>query len=315
QMLPNYLRFVRGVVDSDDLPLNVSREILQSNRQVDRIKGALVKRTLDILDRVAGDADAAKYLGFWAEFGNVLKEGIVEDASNRERIARLLRFPTTQSSKADELHSLDDVIGRMKVGQEAIYYLTADGWNAAKNSPQLEALKARGVEVVLMHERVDEWMIGYLSEYAGKPLKNIAKGDLELDELPEDESVKQQREEAAEQVKGAVDKLKAALGDRVADVKLSTRLTDSASCLVLGEHDMALHMQRLLKAAGHDAPAGKPTLEVNPRHALVKRFDAETDDSKSSDLALLLLEQAQLAEGAQLDDPAGFLKRVNGLIG
>lgn len=315
QMLPNYLRFVRGVVDSDDLPLNVSREILQSNRQVERIKGALVKRTLDILDRVAGDADGSKYLGFWGEFGNVLKEGIVEDASNRERIAKLLRFPTTQSANADELHSLDDVIGRMKLGQEGIYYLTADGWNAARNSPQLEALKARGVEVVLMHERVDEWMIGYLSEYAGKPLKNIAKGDLKLDELPEDESSKQAREEAAEQVKGAVEKLKTALGDRVADVKLSTRLTDSASCLVLGEHDMALHMQRLLKAAGHDAPAGKPTLEVNPRHALVKRFDAETDPGRASDLALLLLEQAQLAEGAQLDDPAGFLKRVNSLIG
>src|SRR5690606_9629728 len=184
-------------------------------------------------------------------------------------------FPTTQSATADELHSLDDVIGRMKVGQDAIYYLTADGWHAARNSPQLEALKARGVEVVLMHERVDEWMIGYLGEYAGKPLKNIAKGDLKLDDLPEDETVKQEREEAAEQVKGAVDKLKAALGERVADVKLSTRLTDSASCLVLGEHDMALHMQRLLKAAGHDAPAGKPTLEVNPRHALVRRFDAE----------------------------------------
>ncbi|HPF73422.1 MAG: molecular chaperone HtpG [Rhodanobacteraceae bacterium] len=315
QMLPNYLRFVRGVVDSDDLPLNVSREILQSNRQVERIKGALVKRTLDILDRVAGDEDGSKYLGFWGEFGNVLKEGIVEDASNRERIAKLLRFPTTQSANADELHSLDDVIGRMKLGQEGIYYLTADGWNAARNSPQLEALKARGVEVVLMHERVDEWMIGYLSEYAGKPLKNIAKGDLKLDELPEDESSKQAREEAAEQVKGAVEKLKTALGDRVADVKLSTRLTDSASCLVLGEHDMALHMQRLLKAAGHDAPAGKPTLEVNPRHALVKRFDAETDPGRASDLALLLLEQAQLAEGAQLDDPAGFLKRVNSLIG
>ncbi|MEZ5438674.1 MAG: molecular chaperone HtpG [Lysobacteraceae bacterium] len=315
QMLPNYLRFVRGVVDSDDLPLNVSREILQSNRQVERIKGALVKRTLDILDRVAGDADGSKYLGFWGEFGNVLKEGIVEDASNRERIAKLLRFPTTQSANADELHSLDDVIGRMKLGQEGIYYLTADGWNAARNSPQLEALKARGVEVVLMHERVDEWMIGYLSEYAGKPLKNIAKGDLKLDELPEDESAKQAREEAADQVKGAVEKLKTALGDRVADVKLSTRLTDSASCLVLGEHDMALHMQRLLKAAGHDAPAGKPTLEVNPRHALVKRFDAETDPGRASDLALLLLEQAQLAEGAQLDDPAGFLKRVNSLIG
>lgn len=330
QMLPNYLRFVRGVVDSDDLPLNVSREILQHNRQVERIKGALTKRTLDLLERLASDdavpadqgkeaagkegeskAGQGKYASFWGQFGNVLKEGVVEDTGNREKIAKLLRFPSTRSERPDQLVSFDDYLARTKGGQEAIYYLTADGWNAARNSPQLEALKAAGIEVLLMHERIDEWMVGYLSEYAGKPLRNIAKG-----ELPEDLLKATQQDVKADADKAAplVERLKALLGERVRDVRVSRRLTESASCLVLEEHDMALHMQRLLKAAGQEFPGSKPVLEVNPAHPLLVRLQAEADDGRATELALVVLEQAQLAEGVPLDDPAGFVKRVNALL-
>jgi molecular chaperone HtpG len=299
QMLPNYLRFVRGVVDSDDLPLNVSREILQNNRQVEKLKSALTKRVLDLLEKM----EPEKYLAFWKAFGAVLKEGLAEDHANRERIAKLLRFASTRSADASTLVSLDDYIARMREGQEAIYYLTADGWNAAKNSPQLEALRARDIEVLLLHERIDEWMIGYLHEYAGKKLQHVAKGELPLDDGAEHEV----KSKAAE---GVVAKLKEALGDKVKDVRVSRRLTDSPSCLVLDEYDMALHMQRLLKSAGHDVPAAAPVLEINPSHPLLQRFER----SGNADLALLLFEQAQLAEGAALDDPAGFVKRMNALL-
>lgn len=312
QMLPAYLRFVRGVVDSDDLPLNVSREILQESRQVERIKGALTKRVLDLLDRLAKD-EPEKYAGFWREFGTTLKEGVAEDAGNRERVLKLLRFPSTRSENAEQLVSLDEYIGRMVAGQEDIYYLTADGWNAARNSPQLEALKARGVEVLLMHERIDEWMSGYLHEYAGKRLRNVAKGELDLDKLG-GQVDKAAREQAAKDAEGVVARLKGILGDAVKDVRVSARLTTSPSCIVLDEHDMALHMQRLLKAAGHDAPAGKPILEINPEHALVKRLAGEADDARAADLGWLLLEQAQLAEGGVLDDPAAFIARTTRLI-
>lgn len=299
QMLPNYLRFVRGVVDSDDLPLNVSREILQNNRQVEKLKAALTKRVLDLLEKM----EPEKYLAFWKQFGTVLKEGLSEDSANRERIAKLLRFASTRGDEADALISLDEYLGRMQEGQDAIYYLTADGWNAARNSPQLEALRARGVEVLLLHERIDEWMIGYLHEYAGKKLQHVAKGDLAFDDSAEHEV----KSKAAE---GVVAKLKAALGEKVKDVRVSRRLTDSPSCLVLDEYDMALHMQRLLKAAGHDLPSAAPVLEINPAHPLLQRFE----ESGNADLALLLFEQAQLAEGAALDDPAGFVKRMNALL-
>jgi molecular chaperone HtpG len=311
QMLPNYLRFVRGVVDSDDLPLNVSRELLQDTRQLEKLKSALTKRVLDLLEKIARD-DAEKYVAWWREFGALLKEGPAEDASNRERLAKLLRFASTHADSADALVSLDDYIARMKAGQEAIYYLTADGWNAAKNSPQLEALRARGVEVLLLHERIDEWMVGYLHEYAGKRLQHVAKGELALDALGSDD--KASREASAKAAEGVVAKLKATLGDKVKDVRVSSRLTDSPSCLVLDEYDMALHMQRLMKAAGHAVPASAPVLEINPAHGLVQRFDAEADAPRAADLALLLFEQAQLAEGAALDDPAGFVRRVNGLL-
>jgi molecular chaperone HtpG len=312
QMLPAYLRFVRGVVDSDDLPLNVSRELLQDTRQLDRLKAALTKRSLDLLEKLSKD-EPEKYLGLWREFGAVLKEGLAEDHANRERLAKLLRFASTHDDQPEVLVSLDDYVTRMKPGQEVIYYLTADGWNAARNSPQLEALRARGVEVLLLHERIDEWMIGYLHEYAGKKLQHVARGELPLDALG-DGGDRAARETEAKAAEGVIAKLKDALGDKVKDVRVSQRLTDSPSCLVLDQYDMALHMQRLLKAAGQDVPSAAPVLEINPAHALIRRFDAETDAARAADLGLLLFEQAQLAEGAALDDPAGFVRRMNGLL-
>lgn len=313
QMLPSYLRFVRGVVDSDDLPLNVSRELLQNNRQIEKLKSAVTRRTLDLLDRLARE-EGEKYLNFWNAFGSVLKEGVSEDTANAERIARLLRFASTKSAKADELHSLEDYVARMPAGQKAIYYLTADGWAAASNSPQLEALKARGVEVLLLHERIDEWMSGYLREFDGKPMKNIAKGELDLGDLPDAEEAKKQHEEASKAAAPLVDALKAALGERVREVRVSQRLTESPSCLVLEEYDMALHLQRMMRAAGHEVPPAKPILEINPQHALLKRFEAEAEGERRAELAMVLFEQAQLAEGAPLEDPAGFIRRVNRLL-
>ena len=308
QLLPAYLRFVRGVVDSDDLPLNVSREILQQNRQVERIKGACTKRVLDLLDKLAKD-EADKYATFWNAFGGVLKEGIAEDAGNRERIAKLLRFASTHSEGTAPSVSLDDYIGRMQVGQDVIWYITADSHAAAKGSPQLESLRAKGVEVLLMSDRIDEWMAGYLTEYAGKKLRHVGKGEIELDAA--DAEAHKASEEAAS---GVVAKLKELLGERVSDVKVSRRLTESPSCLVLDEYDMALHLRRVLKQSGHEMPDSAPVLEINPAHALLKRFEAEADPERSKDLALLLLEQAQVAEGAQLDDPAAFVRRLNRIL-
>lgn len=313
EMLPAYLRFVRGVIDSDDLPLNVSREILQGSRQVDKLKNALVRRVLDLLEKTARE-EPEKYAGFWREFGAVLKEGLAEDPANSQRIARLLRFASTHTGEREAQVSLDDYLARMKPGQETINYLSADGWNAARQSPQLEALAARSVEVLLLHERIDEWAIGYLNEYEGKKLRNIAKGELGRAELGEGAPDASQQEERAREASALVEKLKATLGERVADVRVSQRLTDSPACLVMGEYDMALHMQRLLKAAGHEVPAGKPALEINPEHPLLQRYDAEADAARRDDLGLLLFEQAQLAEGAQLDDPAAFVRRMNALL-
>ena len=311
QLLPAYLRFVRGVVDSDDLPLNVSREILQQNRNLEKLRAACTRRVLDLLDKLAKD-EPEKFATFWKEFGGVFKEGVAEDFANKERIAKLLRFASTQSEGAAQTVSLDDYIGRMKAGQESIYYITADGYAAAKGSPQLEALRARDVEVLLMYERIDEWMAGYLTEYSGKKLRNVAKGDLDLGKLGGvDEEKRKEAEKAAE---GVVKKLKDLLGERVRDVRVSERLTDSPSCLVLDEHDMGMAMQRLLKQAGHDVPEAKPALEINPEHALVKRLESETDAARANDLGLILLEQAQLLEGAALDDPAAYVRRVNSLL-
>jgi len=315
QMLPNYLRFVRGVVDSDDLPLNVSRELLQSSRQVERIRGALTKRVLDLLDRLASE-DKEKYDGFWQQFGNVLKEGVVEDHGNRERILKLARFPSSLSQSAEDRVSLDAYIARMPPAQKAIYYVTADGWNAARRSPQIEALIKQGVEVLLLHERVDEWMAGYLHEYDGKPLRNVAKGELDTDVAGADADADKAKAEQTEQAAAPViERLRQLLGDKVSGVKVSRRLVDSPACLVTGEHDMAPHMQRLLAAAGHAMPQSAPTLEINPRHPLLQRLASEADSGKADDLGWLLLEQAQLTAGAALDDAAGFVARMNRLIG
>ena len=309
QLLPAYLRFVRGVVDSDDLPLNVSREILQQNRNLEKLKSACTRRVLDLLDKLAKD-EPEKFATFWKTFGNVFKEGLAEDFANKERIAKLLRFASTRSDGAAQIVSFDDYIGRMKAGQEAIYFITADGYAAAKGSPQLEALKANDVEVLLMVDRIDDWMMGYLNEYAGKKLRNVAKGDLDLDKLGGASA--ESRKETEKAAEGVVKKLKELLGDRVSDVRVSTRLTDSPACIVLDEHDMGLVMQRLLKQAGQDVPPSKPVLEINPAHALVKRI--ESDTSRAADLALLLLDQARLLEGAVLEDPAAYVRRVNALL-
>ncbi len=305
QLLPSYLRFVRGVVDSDDLPLNVSREILQDNRLVAQIRSACVKRTLDLLEKVARD-EPEKYQQFTGAFGNVLKEGVAEDGANRERIAKLLRFASTHADDAKKNVALDDYIGRMQAGQDLIWYVTADSYAAAKGSPQIEGLRAKGVEVLLLSDRIDEWMIGYLGEYAGKKLRNAAKGEVEADGAD-----KEQREKAAEDAKPVIEKLASVLGDRVGEIRVSHRLTESPSCIVLGEYDMALHMQRLLREAGHEVPASKPALEINPAHPLVQRFANETEAARNADLANLLLEEAQLAAGDQLADPAAFIARVN----
>ena len=313
QMLPAYLRFASGVVDSDDLPLNVSRELLQESRQVERIKGALTKRVLDMIEKIARD-EPEKYTTFWEAFGATLKEGVAEDTANRERVLKLLRFPTTRSASADERVSLDDYIARMAGLQEEIYYITADGWNTARNHPKLEALKARGIEVLLMHERIDDWMSGYMHEYAGKTLRNVAKGEIDLDKLG-DAQDKEKLEEAAKAAAPLVDTLKAALGDRVKDVRVSNRLVNSAACLVLDEYDMSLQMQQLMKSIGQEAPASKPILEINPEHALLKRLQAEdADPARVEDYAALLFEQAMLAEGGSLDDPTAFIARMNRLL-
>jgi molecular chaperone HtpG len=308
ELLPNYLRFVRGVVDADDLPLNVSREILQHNRQLDRIKGACVKRVLDLIEKLAKD-EPEKFATFYKSFGNTLKEGIVEDANNRERIAKLLRFASTRGEGAGQTTSLDDYIGRMKVGQDAIWYITADSYAAAAGSPQLEAFKAKDIEVLLMSDRIDEWMLGSLSEYDGKKLKSVAKGDVPLDEAD-----KKKQEEATKAAEPLLKKLKELLGERVGEVKVSARLTDSPSCLALSDYEMAPHLARLLREAGHDMPESKPTLEINPAHALVRRVETEADEAKARDLATLLLEQAEIAAGAQLPDPAAFVQRMNRVL-
>jgi len=308
ELLPNYLRFVRGVIDADDLPLNVSREILQQNRQLERIKAACVKRVLDLIEKLARD-EPEKFATFYKAFGNTLKEGISEDANNRARIAKLLRFASTKGEGTAQDVSMDDYIGRMALTQEAIWYITADSYAAAFGSPQLEAFKAKGIEVLLMSDRIDEWMIGSLSEYEGKKLKSVAKGDVPLDDAD-----KAKQEEATKEAEPLLKKIKELLGDRVGDVKVSARLTDSPSCLALSDYEMAPHLARLLREAGQDMPESKPTLEINPQHALVKRVETEADEAKARDLATLLLEQAEISAGAQLPDPSAFVQRMNRVL-
>ncbi len=312
QLMPAYLRFVRGVIDSSDLPLNVSREILQSSKDIDAIKAGSVKKVLGMLEELA-EKTQEKYATFWKEFGRVMKEGPGEDFANKERIAALLRFASTHADTDAQVVSLKDYIGRMKEGQNAIYYITADSFAAAKHSPHLEIFRKKGIEVLLLSDRVDEWLVANLHEFEGKPLKSVAKGGLDLGAL-EDEAEKTAQKEAEEAMKPLVERIKATLGERVKDVRVSHRLTDSPACLVTGEGDMSANLERLLKAAGQAAPTVKPTLEINPTHALVTRLNAETDENRFADWANLLFEQALLAEGGQLDDPASFVRRLNSLL-
>ena len=310
QLLPVYLRFVRGVVDSADLPLNVSREILQESKDIEAIRSGCTKKVLGLLEDIAAN-DKEKYAKFWAAFGRVLKEGVPEDHANREKIAGLLRFASTQSDTADETVSLADYIARMKEGQEKIYYVTAESFNAAKNSPHLEVFRKKGIEVLLLSDRIDEWVVTNLAEFGGKQLVSVAKGGLDLGKL-EDEAEKQEQEREAGELKDVLEKIKASLGDRVKDVRLTHRLTESPACLVADEHDMSGNLARILKAAGQDAPKSAPYLEINPKHPVVRRLRGE--DRKFDDWAAVLFDQALLAEGGQLDDPATFVKRVNDLM-
>ena len=315
-LLPHYLRFVRGVVDSQDLPLNVSRELLQENELLAKIRAAVTRRSLDMIERLARE-DASAYEAFWARFGQVLKEGVVEDPANRERILPLLRFSSTNDESAGARTSLAEYVGRMKSGQEAIYYITAEHPEAARSSPHLEVLRSRGLEVLLMSDRVDEWMMAYLPEYDGKPFKSAAKGDLALEGIEGgtgDDAAADTEPEAALDA-ALLARVRERLAEQVSEVRASQRLTDSASCLVLHEGEMALHLQKLLKQAGQEVPQTKPVLELNPRHILVRQLATEPDDERFALIARVLHEEALLSEGGSLSDPAGFVRRVNALIG
>jgi molecular chaperone HtpG len=310
QLLPLYLRFVRGIVDSNDLPLNVSREILQQSKDIDAIRAGCTKRILTLLEDLA-ENQAEKYAKFWTEFGRVFKEGVGEDHANRERIAKLLRFATTQTDAPEQTVSLAEYVGRMKPDQEKIYYVTAETFAAAKNSPHLEVFRKKGIEVLLLAERVDEWVVGHLTEFEGKPLQSVAKGGLDLGKLA-DEAEKKKAEEAAGEYKDLVERIRTTLGDAVKDVRVTTRLTDSPACVVADEFDMGGNLQRILKSVGQNAPAAKPILEINPDHPMVQRLKYE--ETHFEDWSRLLLDQAQLAEGAQLEDPATFVRRMNQLM-
>ncbi|OBS09896.1 molecular chaperone HtpG [Acidihalobacter prosperus] len=311
-LMPRYLRFVRGVVDSADLPLNVSREILQDSRVIEQIRAGSVKKLLGMLEDMA-EKRPEDYQKFWNEFGRVLKEGPAEDFANRETIAGLLRFASTHTDTETQTVSLHDYIARMPEGQDKIYYITADSFMAAKNSPHLELLRKKGIEVLLMYDRVDEWLMGNLNEFDGKQFQSVAKGDLDLGAVESEEERKAQ-EAVENEAKALVERIKEALGDKVESVRVSHRLTSSPACIVLGEHDMALYMQQLLKQAGHEMQGSKPVLEINPGHPMVARLDTESDETRFKEWSMLLLDQAVLAEGGQLEDPAGFVARLNQLM-
>ncbi len=312
QLMPNYLRFVRGIVDSSDLPLNISREILQQNKHIDTIKAGSVKKLLGLLEDMAKD-DAEKYAKFWNEFGKALKEGPGEDFANKERIAGLLRFASTHSDNQEQTVSLDDYISRMKDGQEAIYYITADSFAAAKNSPHLEVFRKKGIEVLLMYDRVDEWLMSSLFDYKEKKFESVTKGELDLGKL-EDEAEKKEQEKTTEELKDILEKIKQTLGEQVKEVRVTHRLTNSPACLVKDEQDMSANLERILKQAGQNVPTSKPIFEINPDHPLVGKLKAEADGERFNDLALVLFDQAMLAEGGQLEDPGTFVKRLNELL-
>ena len=312
KLLPRYLRFARGIVDSSDLPLNVSREILQSNKVIDSIRSGSVKKILGMLEQMA-NKEPEKYQSFWQEFGKVLKEGPGEDFANKEQIAKLLRFASTHDDSEEQNISLADYIGRMQEGQEAIYHITADNFNAAKNSPHLEIFRKKGIEVLLMYDRVDEWLMGSLTEFEEKKFVSVAKGELDLEKLS-DEDEKEQQKEVEKDAKDLVEKIKQSLAEQVEDVRVSHRLTTSPACIVLNEHEMALYMQHLLKQAGQQLPDTKPVLEINPTHPILTKMKSEADSEHLNEWSLLLFEQAILAEGGQLENPADFVSRLNKLM-
>ena len=310
QLMPNYLRFVKGLVDSADLPLNVSREFLQQNREIDKIRAASVKKVLAEIGNIA-KKDNEKYTQFWKEYGRVLKEGLVEDMENKDTLAKLVRFASTQSSDEAQTVSLDDYIARMPEKQSEIYYVTADSHASAKSSPHLEVFRKNDIEVLLLSDPVDEWVVSNLSEYEGKSLKSIAKGDLDLDELKGEED-KAAQEQQKESMKPLVEKFQSVLGEQVKEVRISSRLVDSPSCLVADQYDLGGNMERILQAIGQTAPTAKPILEINPDHDIIKQIDAQADSV--SDWAQLLFDQAALAEGVSLNNPGEFVKRMNKLL-
>jgi len=313
ELLPRYLRFVRGVMDSNDLPLNVSREMLQQSPAMEAMKKGATKRVLGLIEDLAKDRDSEDYKTFWQAFGNCLKEGIIEDAANRERIARLLRFATTRSD-AQEV-SLEDYLARMVKGQDTIYYITAETLAAAKHSPHLEAFRKKGIEVLLLHDRIDEWWTAHLTEFEGKRLQSIAKGELDLSGIGEDsDQARAERERQRKEIEPAIKRLRDVLGERVKDVRISERLTESPACLVADQFDISTNMERILRQAGQDVPTVKPILEINPEHELIQRLARMRSREKIEDYARILFDQAVLAEGALPEDPAAFVKRINALL-
>ncbi|RAU18425.1 molecular chaperone HtpG [Nitrincola tibetensis] len=312
QFLPLYLRFIKGVIDTNNLSLNVSREILQKDSNVDKLRTALTKRVLDMLSKLAKD-DAEKYSTFWKEFGQVLKEGPAEDYSNREKILKLMRFASTHTGNSEQSVSLEDYIARMKEGQEKIYYVVADNYNTAKNSPHLEIFRKKEIEVLLLTDRIDEWMMGQLFDFDGKSFQDVTKGELNLGQV-ETEDEKKQQEETAKQLDGLIERIKPVLAEQVSDVRVTHRLTDSPACLVLGDYDMGLQMRKIMEAAGQKVPDTKPIFELNPEHPLIVKLDQEPDEERFSELAKILFDQAQIAAGGQLDDPSAYIARLNKLL-
>lgn len=312
QFLPLYLRFVKGVVDSNDLSLNVSREILQKDPNIDSMRSALTKRVLDMLGKLAKN-EPEQYAEFWKEFGEVLKEGPAEDFANREKIATLLRFASTHTNTPEQSHSLADYLARMQDGQDKIYYIAAENHNTAKNSPHLEVFRKKGIEVLLLSDRVDEWLMSHLAEFDGKPLQDVGKGELDLGEL-DNEDDKEAKEKTAEAMKPLIERAQKALGDKVAEVRVTHRLTESPACVVVPEHEMGAQMRRLLESAGQAVPESKPIFELNPEHPLVQKLDQEQDEDRFADLTEVLFDQANLAEGAHLADPAAYVQRLNKLL-
>ena len=312
QLMPAYLRFVRGVIDSSDLPLNISREILQESKVVESIRAGSVKRVLSLLEDLA-ENDKDKYARFWKEFGRAFKEGIGEDYANKERIAKLARFASTHTDTEEQTVALAEYVGRMKEGQDKIYYITADSFAAAKNSPHLEIFRKKGVEVILLYERVDEWLASNLQEFEGKALQSVAKGDLDLGKL-EDEAEKKEQEKEAADFKELTEKIQKTLGEKVKEVRITHRLTGSPACLVSDQWGMSMNLERLLKAAGQKVPGAKPILEINPHHPIVQGLKYEANETRFGDWSHILFDQALLAEGGQLDDPASFVKRLNELM-